>query len=80
MFVVVVVVELNRTGLQGTSMGPKERLKKEHGSLRELSVKTKINYYRLSQILNGWVEPKPEEAAAIGLSQEEIDELAKRRA
>jgi len=53
-------------------MSPKDRLKKEHGSLRELSVKTSINYYRLSQILNGWVQPKQEEVNLLQLTTDEL--------
>ena len=55
----------------------KEKLKARFGSMRMAAVRTGINYYRLSQIANGWVKPKPEEIKALKLSEKDIKEVAR---
>ncbi len=58
-------------------MSIKDRLIKEYGSLRKASVKNEINYYRLSQIVNGWVQPKDEEIKKLQITEEELKCLRK---
>ena len=55
----------------------KERLIKEYGTLRKCSVQNKINYYRLSQIVNGYIKPKPEEVESLGITAKELKETLK---
>ena len=55
----------------------KERLIKEYGTLRACSIKTKINYYRLSQIVNGYIKPKTEEVKALKITDKELKETLK---
>lgn len=50
----------------------KNRLISQYGSLRVASVQTGINYYRLSQIVNGWVIPKESEANTLKITEEEL--------
>jgi hypothetical protein len=55
----------------------KKRLQDQYGSLRAAAVKLDINYYRLSQICNGWVKPRPEETKKLKASEKELNELRK---
>lgn len=50
----------------------KDRLQKEYGSLRKCSIQTGINYYRLSHIVNGYIEPKKEEVSTLKLTAVEL--------
>lgn len=51
----------------------KDRLIKKYGTLRKCSTETKIGYYRLSHIVNGYVKPKPEEIKALGITKAELE-------
>jgi hypothetical protein len=44
----------------------KSALQKRYGSLRAAAKALDINYFRLGTILNGWVDPRPEEWMKIG--------------
>ena len=55
----------------------KERLKKEYKTLRMCSVRTRINYYRLSQIVNGYVRPHKCEMQALKITPEELKKTLK---
>jgi hypothetical protein len=56
----------------------KERLQKQYGSLRAASMKLSINYYRLSQIVNGWLTPTKEEIEKLEISPKELRDAVKR--
>ena len=56
----------------------KERLRQEYKTLRLASVKTGINYYRLSQIVNGWVVPNEDEKRLLGITPKELKDAIKR--
>lgn len=55
----------------------KERLKSEFGTLRMASIKTGINYYKLSQICNGWLAPNKADQEKLKITQEEWDKVKK---
>ena len=55
----------------------KERLIKKYGTLRRCSVETKINYYRLSNIVNGYIRPKDTEIKLLGITEKELKETLK---
>ncbi len=55
----------------------KKRLVAQFGSLRGASVQTGINYYRLSQIVNGWVTPKVEEKKKLKITDKELKDTLK---
>lgn len=55
----------------------KDRLIKEYGTLRKCSVQTKINYYRLSNIVNGYIKPKPTELKVLKITDKELKETLK---
>lgn len=50
----------------------KEKLIKRYGTLRMASKESGINYYRISQIVNGWITPKPEELVALGVPKRDV--------
>jgi hypothetical protein len=50
----------------------KEKIKKRYGTLRFAAQETGINYYRLSQIVNGWIIPKPAELRLLSLTQRDL--------
>ena len=56
----------------------KDRLKKQYGSLRMASLKTNINYYRLSQIVNGWISPTDEEIKKLEITPKEIKDVTRK--
>jgi hypothetical protein len=56
----------------------KERIQKDYGTLRMAAVKTGINYYRLSQIVNGWVTPTQEEISILKITPKEIKDVIKK--
>lgn len=43
----------------------KHKLQEKFGSVREVSNLTGINYFRLSQALNGWLKLRPDEIDQI---------------
>jgi hypothetical protein len=53
----------------------KERLQQQYGSLRKCAVETGINYYRISQMVNGYVKPKPAEVKALAIKDSELKAL-----
>jgi hypothetical protein len=55
----------------------KERLIRKYGTLRRCAVETKINYYRLSNIVNGYIRPKDTEMKLLGITQVELKETLK---
>lgn len=55
----------------------KERLIKKYGTLRRCSIDTKINYYRLSNIVNGYITPKDKEKTLLGITEKELKETLK---
>lgn len=56
-----------------------QRLKAEHGFLRRAAMAKGVSYCRLSEILNGWIIPTNEEIRRLGLTERELNELAKRQ-
>ena len=56
----------------------KERLRKEYGTLRLAAVKLEINYYRLSQIINGWITPTEEEVKKLGITTKELKDVIRK--
>lgn len=57
----------------------KDKLQRLYGSLRKCSAQTGINYYRLSHIVNGYIEPKPDEIKILNITPAEI-KIAKAKA
>ena len=55
----------------------KLKIQKKFGTLRLASVRTGINYYRLSQIVNGWRIPTDEEMKKLGVTKKDVKEAAK---
>lgn len=55
----------------------KQRLIKEYGSLRVCSVKTGINYYRISAIVNGWKKPREDEMKLLKITNGELKRTLK---
>ena len=55
----------------------KTRLKQEHGSLRKAAMKTGVNYFRISHIINGWRKPNKEDIEKLGIKRSELTELKK---
>lgn len=53
----------------------KKKLKEEYGTLRMASVKTGVNYYKLSQICNGWLKPTEEEFEKLKITKEEWEKV-----
>ena len=53
-------------------MSLKEKIKKRFGTMRSAAVETGINYYRLSQFVNGWVVLKPDEVKSLGLLPKDL--------
>ena len=47
----------------------KDKLIGRYGTLRKASKETKINYYRLSQIVNGWLIPTLAEVKTLDISE-----------
>lgn len=53
----------------------KARLIKQYGTLRKCSVATGIGYYRLSNLVNGYVIPREEEIKILGITKNELKEI-----
>lgn len=53
----------------------KERLQHKYGTLRKCATETGINYYRISQMVNGYVKPKQSEIKLLGIKDSELKEL-----
>ena len=53
----------------------KFKLIRDHGSLRAASKALSIDYYRLSTIVNGWVEPNENELLAINGVNRKVKEM-----
>lgn len=57
----------------------KQRLIAKYGTLRNTAIQTGINYYRLSQIVNGWRVPSKDEMSMLEITDKEMKKTLKKK-